>query len=72
VTVWHRIKSVGLRVGLGLPEPADPDRLAGAGVPVELRRFPGQIHGFFNVVGVGRTSRAAVAEIAVKLKVALA
>jgi acetyl esterase len=46
-------------------------RLADAGVLVELRRFPGQIHGFFNVVGVGRTSRAAVAEIAAKLKAAL-
>ena len=46
-------------------------KLADAGVAVELRRFPDQIHGFFNVVGVGRTSRAAVAEIAVKLKAAL-
>ena len=46
-------------------------RLADAGVPVELHRFTDQIHGFFNVVGVGRTSRAAVAEIAVRLKVAL-
>ena len=34
-------------------------RLAEAGVPVELHRFADQIHGFFNVVGVGRTSRAA-------------
>jgi acetyl esterase len=47
-------------------------KLADAGVEVELRRFPDQIHGFFNVVGVGRTSRAAIAEIAVKLKAALA
>jgi acetyl esterase len=46
-------------------------RLADAGVPVELRRFPDQIHGFFNVVGVGRTSRAANAEIAVKLRAGL-
>ena len=33
---------------------------------------PDQIHGFFNIVGVGRTSRAATAEIAAKLKAALA
>lgn len=46
-------------------------RLADAGVPVELRRFSGQIHGFFNIVGAGRTSRAANALIAAKLKVAL-
>lgn len=46
-------------------------RLAGAGVPVELRRFTDQIHGFFNIVGAGRTSRAANAEIAAKLKAAL-
>jgi acetyl esterase len=42
--------------------------LADAGVSVELRRYPGFIHGFFNVVGVGRANRAAVAEIAAKLK----
>ena len=42
--------------------------LADAGVSVELRRYPGFIHGFFNVVGVGRATRAAVAEIAAKLK----
>jgi acetyl esterase len=46
-------------------------QLADAGVTVELRRYPGQVHGFFNVVGVGRSSRAAVAEIAAKLKAAL-
>ncbi|WP_246081533.1 alpha/beta hydrolase [Nocardioides litoris] len=38
-------------------------KLADAGVAVELKRFPDQIHGFFNVVGVGRRSRAAVLEI---------
>ena len=47
-------------------------KLAEAGVEVELRRFPDQIHGFLNVVGVGRSSRAAMAEIAVKLRAALA
>ncbi len=46
-------------------------RLADAGVQVELERFPGQIHGFFNVVGAGRTARAACAEIAAKLRAAL-
>ena len=45
--------------------------LADAGVPVELQRYPGFIHGFFNIVGVGRSSRAAVAEVAAKLKAAL-
>ena len=47
-------------------------RLAEAGVAVELRRFADQIHGFFNVVGVGRTSRAANAEIAARLRDAFA
>ena len=47
-------------------------KLADAGVTVELKRYPDQIHGFFNVVGVGRTSRAANAEIAAKLRAALA
>ena len=46
--------------------------LAAAGVPVELKRYPGLVHGFFNVVGVGRSQRAAVAEIAAKLKAGLA
>jgi acetyl esterase len=45
--------------------------LADSGVQVELKRYPGFIHGFLNMVGVGRTGRAAVAEIAVKLKAAL-
>ncbi len=47
-------------------------KLADAGVSVELKRFSDQIHGFFNIVGVGRTSRAAVGEIAAKLRAALA
>jgi acetyl esterase/lipase len=46
-------------------------RLAAAGVPVELRRFPDQIHGFLNVVGVGRSARAAAAEVAARLAVGL-
>jgi acetyl esterase len=46
-------------------------RLADAGVDVTLKRFPGMIHGFLNVVGVGRSQRAAVAEIAAQLKAAL-
>jgi len=46
-------------------------KLADAGVQVEQRRYPGFIHGFLNVVGVGRANRAAVAEIAAKLKGAL-
>jgi acetyl esterase len=46
-------------------------RLADSGVDVTLKRFPGLIHGFFNIVGVGRSNRAAVAEIAAQLKAAL-
>ncbi|HEY7717944.1 MAG TPA: alpha/beta hydrolase [Pedococcus sp.] len=45
--------------------------LADAGVEVRLTRYPGFIHGFLCVVGVGRTQRAAVAEIAARLKAAL-
>ncbi len=46
-------------------------RLADAGVDVTLKRFPGLMHGFFNIVGIGRTNRAAAAEIAAQLKKAL-
>ena len=46
-------------------------RLADEGVEVTLKRYPGFIHGFFNVVGVGRSSRAAVCEVAAQLKAAL-
>lgn len=46
-------------------------KLVAAGVEIELKRFPGQIHGFFNIVGVGRSARAANAEIAVRLAAGL-
>ena len=46
-------------------------KLADAGVEVELTRFPDQIHGFLNIVGAGRTSRAAVTEVAARLRDAL-
>jgi len=46
-------------------------KLAAAGVEVELRRFPDQIHGFLNVVGVGSSAQAASAEVAARLAVGL-
>ncbi len=46
-------------------------KLADAGVEVELHRFPDQIHGFINVVGAGRTARAASAEVAARLAAGL-
>jgi acetyl esterase len=45
--------------------------LADAGVKVEMKRYPGFIHGFATIVGVGRSNRAAAAEIAAKLKAAV-
>jgi acetyl esterase len=47
-------------------------RLMEAGVPTILRRHPGQIHGFFNMVGVGRAARDAVIEIAAITRAGLA
>jgi acetyl esterase len=38
--------------------------LSAAGTPVVLRRFPGFVHGFIGAVGVSRSSREAVVEIA--------
>ena len=43
-------------------------KLVEAGVAVEMHRFPDQIHGFLNIVGVGRTSRRAVEQIADALR----
>lgn len=48
------------------------EKLRAAGVKTELQRFPDQIHGFFNVVGSGRTARAAAAEVAAALRAGLA
>ncbi|WP_323791698.1 alpha/beta hydrolase [Nocardioides sp.] len=45
--------------------------LEDAGVSVVMHRFPDLIHGFFNIVGVGRRSRAAVLDIADALKTGL-
>jgi len=47
-------------------------KLADAGLSVELQRFPDLIHSFFNLVGVGRRSPAAVREMAGKLRAGLA
>jgi acetyl esterase len=40
------------------------DLLAAHGVPVTRKRYPGMIHGFFNIVGVGREARRHNEEIA--------
>lgn len=47
-------------------------RLADAGVQVELTRFADQIHGFFNIVAIGRSSRRANREVAAALRSAIA
>ena len=48
------------------------DLLAEHGVPVTRKRYPSMIHGFFNIVGVGREARAHNREIAARLAEALA
>lgn len=45
--------------------------LSESGARVELKRYPGLVHGFACFVGVGRSNRAAVAEVAAKLKGAM-
>lgn len=47
------------------------DALTRAGTPVSLRRFPEQLHGFVNMVGISRTARDAVLEMAGALRVLL-
>lgn len=46
-------------------------KLADAGVPIELRRFPEHLHGFIHVVGIGRAGRASMVEIAERVREAL-
>jgi acetyl esterase/lipase len=48
------------------------ERLRASGVPVALRRQGGLIHGFANVIGVGRAGREALLEAAGALRVGLA
>ena len=45
--------------------------LCDAGVSVEMHRFPDLIHSFFNILGPSKRSRAAVAEMAVRLGAAI-
>jgi acetyl esterase len=47
------------------------ERLRDAGVPVELRRFPGQMHGFFTMVGLLPGSAAGIAYVTEQLDRAL-
>ncbi len=46
-------------------------KLAAAGVPVEIVRYDGMMHGFFTMVGALDTSREAVLDAARRLRVAL-
>jgi acetyl esterase/lipase len=48
------------------------EKLRAAGVEVRHVRYPSLIHGFFNMVGVGRNARRAVGEIADELRIGLA
>ncbi len=45
--------------------------LRDAGADAELRRFPDQLHGFFHLVGVGSSGRAAMVEVAERAAAAL-
>ena len=46
--------------------------LLGRGVPVDLVRYPEMVHGFVNLVGVGREAPARVADVARRLRGGLA
>jgi acetyl esterase len=46
--------------------------MADHGVQVEQKRYPSMVHGFLNIVGVGRDARRNSAEIADRLRAALA
>jgi acetyl esterase len=47
-------------------------KLEAAGVEVALRRFPGMLHGFINMYGIGPAPRLALAEIGGAIRAALA
>lgn len=44
------------------------DRLAAAGVPAHLSRYPGMVHGFFTMSGILDAARDAVGEAAARLR----
>lgn len=48
------------------------EKMRAVGVAVRHVRYPGLIHGFLNIVGVGRSARTAVDEIADELRTGLA
>ena len=47
------------------------ERLRAAGVPVELRRWPGMVHGFLRWPGAVRAAREALDEIGARVRSSL-